>query len=57
MGITVSFSPNSLDFGVVPPGGGVTPSQLPTQCGPLSAVNVTASITDDASGAPSQFRR
>jgi len=51
MGMTVSFNPNSIDFGVVPPGAGVTPSTVSTQCGTLSApVNVTASITNDASG-------
>jgi hypothetical protein len=51
MGITVSFNPNSIDFGVVPPGAGVTPSTVSTQCGTLSApVNVTAGITNDASG-------
>ena len=51
MGITVNFNPNRIDFGSVPPGGGVTPGTLPTQSGTLSApVNVTASIKDDASG-------
>jgi hypothetical protein len=51
MGMTVSFNPNSIDFGVVPPGAGVTPSTVSTQCGTLSApVNLTASITNDASG-------
>src|ERR1700688_1337123 len=48
MGVTVYFDSSLINCGVVAPGGSTVQS---TQCGTVSApVNVTASITEDASG-------